>query len=410
MRATNFSTLYRTVAAVCILIASALSLDARAQAGHAHHNVATGKRIELGTTVALDAAGRFWAVSKESAGDAQFVVLQSSDDGGRTWSSPVRIQKEPEAIAADGENRPKVTIGKQGEIFITYTKPLAKPYTGEIRFVRSLDGGKTFLPPITVHANRDEITHRFDSLVVDRSGRIYVAWIDKRDGIAAAARKETYRGAALYYAVSEDGGASFKGDIKIADHSCECCRIALALNQEGRPVAMWRHVFAPNVRDHAMAELTHEGKAMPLSRASFDNWRIDACPHHGPSLAFGDDGTRHQVWFSMKDDDGGIFYAHATPAGKLSTPIKLGAPNAEHAEVAVDGKRVVLAWKQFDGKSTAIFGKLSNDGGTTWRDQELARTEGASDHPHLLNTPSGILLAWRTQAEGIRIVHVQGEK
>lgn len=405
-----FKVLHRSIAACCLLIASALSLDVRAQAGHAQHNMAAGKRVELGTTVAVDADGRYWAVSKESAGDAQYVVLQSSDDGGKSWTSPRRIQKEPEAISADGENRPKLAFGTHGQLYISYTKPLAKPYTGEIRFVRSDDGGKTFLPPLTVHANRDEITHRFDSLIVDRSGRIYIAWIDKRDGVAAAARKEKYSGAALYYAVSEDGGASFKGDFKIADHSCECCRIALALRPDGQPVAMWRHVFAPNVRDHAMAALTPDGKALRLERASFDQWRIDACPHHGPSLAFGDDGTRHQVWFSMKGEDGGIFYANTNPPGKLNTPVKLGSANAEHADVAVDGRQVVLAWKQFDGKATAIFGKISNDGGATWRDGELARTEGASDQPRLLKTASDIVLTWRTQAEGIRIVHAFGEK
>ncbi len=398
------------VTAFCMLAASGAAFDAHAQAGHMHHNMAAGKRIELGTTVAADASGRLWAAGKEADGDGQYVILQSSDDGGKTWSSPHRIQQQPEPVAADGENRPKLAFGTQGELYISYTKPLAKPYTGEIRFVRSLDGGKTFLPPVTVHANRDEITHRFDSMVVDRSGRIYIAWIDKRDGIAAAARKEKYAGAALYYAVSEDHGASFRGDYKIADHSCECCRIALALNPDGNPVAMWRHVFAPNIRDHAMAELRPDGKAGALTRASFDNWRIDACPHHGPSLAFDSDGTRHQVWFSMKNGDGGIFYAKAAPDGKPGTPIRLGAANAEHADVAVDGKHVVLAWKQFDGTSTAIFGKVSIDGGTTWKETEFARTAGASDQPRLLKTPSGIVLAWRTQAEGIRIVPAGGGK
>lgn len=400
----------RALGALCLAVLGGLSLDAAAQADHARHNMGGGKKLELGTTVTADARGRLWAVSKETDGDAQYVVLQTSDDKGSTWSAPRRIQSEPEAVAADGENRPKLVFGARGELYITYTKPLAKPYTGEIRFVRSNDGGKTFQPPLTVHANRDVITHRFDSLVVDRSGRIYVAWIDKRDFEAAGARKDKYRGAALYYAVSDDGGASFRGDYKIADHTCECCRVALALDSEGKPVALWRHIFAPNVRDHAMAALTPTGKATPPSRATFDDWRVDACPHHGPSLAFAPDGTRHQVWFNVTDDEGGVFYARANRSGKLGTPVRLGAAQAQHADVAVQGKNVVLAWKQFDGKSTAILGKISNDGGATWQDKELARTEKASDQPRLLQTPSGIVLAWHTQAEGVRIVPATPER
>ena len=364
------------------------------------------RKAELATGAAVDASGNFWIVSKETAEGEQYVVLQSSTDGGRNWSAPRRIQNAPEAISADGENRPKLAFGPQGQMYVSYTRPLAKPYTGEIRFMRSLDGGKTFSPPRTVHANRDLITHRFESMIVDKSGRIYIAWIDKRDIEAAVARKEKYAGAAVYYAVSDDGGGSFKGDYKLADHSCECCRIAMALTPDGKAVALWRHVFAPNARDHAIAELAPDGKGTPLARATFDDWRIDACPHHGPALAYADDGTRHQVWFNMKGEEGGVFHASVSPDGVMGKVQRLGSAQAAHADVAVFGKQVVLAWRQFDGKGTAILGKHSGDGGLTWRELELARTAQGSDQPRLLQTPTGIVLAWRTQQEGMRIVPV----
>lgn len=377
---------------------------AAAQDDHSQHMRPKPVRTELGTSAAVDGQGRLWAVSKEVAGEEQYVVVQVSSDLGKNWSPPRRVQAQSEPVSADGENRPKIAFGTKGEIYITYTKPLAKPYTGEIRFVRSLDGGKTFSPPVTVHANRDVITHRFDSLIVDRDGRLYVAWIDKRDMHAALARKQKYAGAALYYTVSEDAGASFNGDHKAADHSCECCRIGLALNPQGRPVALWRHVFDPNVRDHAMTELTPDGRSGPLQRASFEDWRIDACPHHGPALAYAADGVRHQVWFSVKDGEGGVFYAAADAVGTLGKPQLLGGAQASHADVAVRGHDVVLAWKQFDGKATKILAKVSNDDGKSWEDAALASTEGASDQPRLLSTPDGIVLVWRTQNEGLQTV------
>ncbi|RJG05450.1 exo-alpha-sialidase [Noviherbaspirillum cavernae] len=404
----------RTAIAAGLAVLFGLALPAMAHDGpHQAGGTKPAKAGELGASAAIDAQGRLWIVSKETAGADQYVAVQTSIDMGQTWSAPRRVQQQPEAVSAEGENRPKIAFGSKGEIYITYTKPLAKPYTGDIRFVRSTDGGKTFAPPVTVHANRDLITHRFESLIVDREGRLYVAWIDKRDLEAAAARKKKYAGAALYYAVSEDGGASFKGDYKIADHSCECCRIALALNPQGRPVALWRHVFEPNVRDHALIELTPDGKLAPLTsmkRASFDDWRVDACPHQGPALAIAADGTRHQAWFNVKDGEGGVFYAATDASGELGKPIRLGSAQAAHADVAVTGKNVLLAWKQFDGKSTAILGKLSNDGGHTWQDRELARTQGASDQPRLLNTPSGFMLVWHTQHEGMRTVLLKGRQ
>lgn len=398
--------LARILACAATLSCGLLSLammPAHAQSAARHQSA---KKVELGTGAAVDARGNFWIVTKEVEGADQYVVLQGSSDGGRTWTAPRRIQREPEAVSAEGENRPKLAFGPQGEMYITYTKPLAKPYTGEIRFIRSLDGGKTFTPPRTVHANRDLITHRFESMIVDGSGRIYITWIDKRDLEAATAHKEKYAGAAVYYAVSEDGGNSFKGDYKLADHSCECCRIALALQPDGRPAALWRHVFEPNVRDHAIAVLAPDGKASAPVRATFDDWRIDACPHHGPALAYADDGTRHQVWFNMRGEEGGVYYAAVSPAGRMSEAVRLGSAQAAHGDVAVDGKNIAVAWKQFDGKGTAILSRLSSDGGLTWREQELARTAQGSDQPRLLKTPGGITLAWRTQQDGMRIVPV----
>lgn len=376
---------------------------------HAGHEHMTSKQtLELGTSAAVDPQGQLWVVAKESTSEGQFVTVQMSPDFGKTWLASKRIQAVPEPVSAEGENRPKIAFGAKGEMFITYTKPLAKPYTGEIRFVRSLDGGAHFLPPVTVHANRDVITHRFDALIVDRAGRIFVAWVDKRDLEQAKARKQQYEGAALYYAVSEDGGASFKGDFKIAEHSCECCRIALALTPEGKVAAMWRHVFEPNIRDHAMAILPPDGKVAKIERVTFENWHVDACPHHGPSLAFDAGGRRYQTWFNVAGDDGGVFFTMVDNGGKAGMVMPLGTAQAEHADVAVHGDSVVVVWKQFDGKSTAILGRVSHDLGKTWKDIELARTAGASDQPHLVETDADVLLIWRTQKEGVYVLRPLG--
>ncbi|WP_241687710.1 sialidase family protein [Janthinobacterium sp. 17J80-10] len=389
----------------CVLAFAAGS----AQSAHAHEEHAAPRvagRTELGTSAAVDREGHLWVATKESLDGGDFVVLRQSADLGKTWSAPRKVQQAPEPVAAGGDDRPKLAFGSKGEIYVAYTRPIAKPHVGEIRFARSLDGGRSFSDPVTVHANRDRIAHAFGSMIVDGAGRIYIAWIDGRGAADAKAQGMPYRGSAVYYAVSDDAGNSFRGDYRLADHSCECCRIAMALTPDGKPVALWRHVFEPNARDHAIAVLAPDGKGTAPARATFDDWRIDACPHHGPGLAYADDGTRHQVWFNLKGDEGGVFHASVSPAGVMGTPQRLGTAQAAHADVAVLGKHVVLAWRQFDGKGTAILGKHSGDGGLTWRDMELARTSQGSDQPRLLKTPDGIVLAWRTQQEGMRIVPV----
>jgi hypothetical protein len=44
-----------------------------------------------------------------------------------------------------------------------------------------------------VHADRQEITHRFDAMTVTRDGRLLVAWIDKRD-LPAGGKAADYAG------------------------------------------------------------------------------------------------------------------------------------------------------------------------------------------------------------------------
>jgi len=389
--------------AAAFALLSSLLPAAQAADGHSHGQGHGGHaaRPELGADAAFAADGTLWAVARQADGGEQYLVLRTSSDAGKTWSAPRRIDNPSEPITARGEARPHIVMGQAGDIYVSYTSTVAPPHIGDIRFVRSQDGGKTFSRPMTVHANRDRITHSFESMAVDPAGRIYIAWIDGRGAAQAKAKKQAYAGSAVYYAVSDDRGASFRGDYRVADNACECCRIGIALNGQGTPVVMWRHVFAPNARDHALAELAPDGKAGALKRVTQDDWRVDACPHHGPSLAFAKDGRRHQVWFSGKEEGGGAFYSRTQDDGTLGRPQRLGSDQASHPDVAAAGRRVAIAWKQFDGKATSIMARVSTDGGASWSERELARTSGASDQPHLASDGARISLIWHTQDQGL---------
>ncbi|NEX59999.1 sialidase family protein [Noviherbaspirillum galbum] len=384
------------------------SHEHRSSQANNHGKTAHAHGADLGTAAAMAGSGLLWLASKETQDGGQYVVVRSSEDMGKTWTAPVRVNAQAEPIAASGEARPHLAFGRKGELYVSWTSTVARPHIGNIRFARSLDGGKTFSPPLTVHANREHVTHSFESMIVDGDGRIFIAWIDGRDQASAKAKGKPYAGSAIYYAVSSDQGRSFRKDFRLADHSCECCRIGMSLDASGTPVAMWRHVFEPNVRDHAIARLTADGERIAITRVTFDDWRIDACPHHGPSLAFGADGVRHQVWFNGKEAEGsGAMYARVMPGETAIKPVGLGSAQASHPDVAAQGQRVAIVWKQFDGKSTALLGRVSGDNGRSWRDLALAETAGDSDKPYLVPTPTGMLVSWRTQAEGIRVIPLE---
>ena len=393
----------RMVMLALLALTASGPLTGQDDVGH-HRGAGTMPRSRgpiLGASAAFDASGTLWAVHF----DGPNLVVSKSGDRGRQWSPPVRVLAAPEPMDGGGDAKPNIAVGRSGEIFVTWTKPLAKPYTGEIRFVRSTDGGRTFSAPRVVHADRQEITHRFDAMTVTPDGHLLIAWVDKRD-IPAGAKATDYAGAALYYAVSDDRGVTFRGDYKVADHSCECCRIALLPRADGSVTALWRHVFTPNVRDHAVATLGTDGKTSGFRRATFDDWRVDVCPHHGPSMSADTLGALHAVWFSGTPGSAGVYYGRLE-AGRVAEQRRLGGETAEHADIATIGDRLAIVWKEFDGKRSTLRVSRSDDRGMTFAESEVATTEGASDQPRLLTRDGRFYVFWNTRTEPLRVLALQ---
>jgi hypothetical protein len=373
----------------------------------AHEPAAAGamtmpKEPPLGATAAFDAHGRLWLVD---AADGH-VRLRHSDDLGRTLSAPVAVNAMPEPIYAEGENRPKLAFGPHDELYVSWSQPRAKPWTGYVRFARSLDGGAHFSQPVTVHRDRAEITHRFDALAVDGEGRVLLAWVDKRDQAAAEAAGKPYLGAGIYYTWSTDRGAHFQPERKLIDHSCECCRIALARTPQGEVAAFFRAVYGNNIRDHAYALLRTDGSPAQPARATFDQWHIAGCPHHGPGLAIASDGTRHAVWYEANGQPT-IWYGQLVPGKKPRHMQAVAGAGASHADVAVQGTQVWIAWNRVDAQGYALELRYSDDGGGHFSTpRSLATASGAVGSPQLLLRDGKAYVAWNTEA-GFRLLPAQ---
>jgi hypothetical protein len=363
-------------------------------------------RQQLSVSAIFDEHGTLWLAQVKDG----YVLVSHSEDQGKHFSATVKVNALPEYVAASGETRPKILLAKNGNIYVSWTQSLDVPFAGNIRFSRSIDGGITFSEPITVNDNLDPITHRFEAMGINNRGQIFLAWLDKREALSAKDKGEKYNGIAVYSAMSDNDGKSFHPNIKVADHTCECCRVAMAVDKTDTPVIVWRHIFGKNVRDHGMARLdgsaSNANELIP-QRVTFDNWEVEACPHHGPSLSITGD-IYHMAWFNLGTERKGLFYAHSTDAGKtFSVPLSVGnnAHQAGHASVLGIGKNVYLAWKEFDGETTSIYAMHSNDNGNRWGEvQKISETRDVSDHPLLIAHNDQVYLSWSTQQEGYRLI------
>lgn len=385
------------------LLSLALAATARASPPHSHGTEGTCAPTDTALSCAV-------AVTPAMAPDGSLLLAWSAGgrvmvargrDLGKTLSTALAVNPEPEPIDDNGEARPAIAADAKGRVFVAWSVKQKAPFSGTLMFARSLDGGATFEPARPLAS--DPASQRFATMAAGPDGRLWIAWIDKRWLGAAKAAGEKYRGAALVLAWSEDGGKTFhREDMAAEHHTCECCRLALTLDRQGLPVVMWRHIFPPNVRDHAVLSFADRDHAS-IVRVAEDDWKVDACPHHGPSIAEGGDGKVHAAWYTQGQKRKGLFYAAAPFAEPRPIGDRTRAPS--HPQVLALGSVLWLAWREFDGEKAFVMAQSSRDDGRSWSEaRPVASTAGGSDRPILLSAGGRAYLSWATRAEGWRLL------
>ncbi|MBS0520799.1 MAG: exo-alpha-sialidase [Proteobacteria bacterium] len=365
---------------------------------------AADARDAFTATPAFGADGTLWLVR----GMADRVLVSRSTDLGKSFSPQISVTPGPIGMDWGPDSRPQILITASGRLVVTWAVFKDKQFNGRVYATYSDDNGASFAAarPITA----DDASQRFQQTALDADGRIFAAWIDKRGAAAARAAGKPYPGAALAYAWSSDGKTF--GDATVAlDNTCECCRLGVALAGPGRPAVLFRNVFGGTTRDHAVITFENPTTPGPLRRVSIDDWKIDACPHHGPSLAIAADGSYHAAWFTGGEARQGIFYARADDGvASFSEPRALSSPERQPGRpyLLAIGNTVHLVWKEFDGTRTRILWQVSHDSGRSWSAAHpVADTDDASDHPLLIARKSQAFLSWLTKTEGYRLIALE---
>ena len=357
-------------------------------------------------TPAFAPDGRLWLAW--ATGSQVFVA--ASGDAGRRFTEPVEVTEGAVRVDPGGDARPQIAVDRRGRIVVAWTVLSGEGFVGDQFYAVSADGGASFGPPRPL--SDDPAGGRFVTLRADPAGRLFAAWIDRRASDAAAAAGETWRGLALAVSWLDDTQeeAAFTPARIVHHHTCECCRLGVDFVAAGRPVLLWRNLFGTNVRDHAITTFVDEATPGPVRRVSEDDWAIDACPHHGPSLSVDDAGRYHAAWFTEGRVRQGAFYARSVDGGRsFSEPMPLdsgsGRP-ASRPRVLAAGRTLWLAWREFDGASTSIVARASADGGERWSPPVVvSAVQGAADQPLLVADAEGqAWLSWLTREAGYRLV------
>ncbi|MDT7859497.1 MAG: hypothetical protein RRA34_01325 [Candidatus Calditenuis sp.] len=180
------------------------------------------QRVLQGSNVAVAPDGTVYVAYLDTLDDGEMrglaeIKVVRSDDGGRTWSSPVTaaVFNEIPFSPRNANFRywasafPQMAVGPNGEVYIVFVgKPVEKPLDdGDVYFVRSLDGGRTWSRPIRLNDDETSRLQFFPAIAVDPKGTIHVIWGDMRDDPSEI----RYH---IYYTRSEDRGETWGFEVK----------------------------------------------------------------------------------------------------------------------------------------------------------------------------------------------------
>lgn len=324
---------------------------------HMHDHAQMPGDGEFNPFVISDAHGGFYAVYIQHKNGKNDVFFQHAR-AGADFAAAVRVNDVPGDAAVRNENPPKLAVGPDDEIYVAWANERQR-WKGNIRFSRSLDGGKTFSPSIYLNTDTSGplIGRGFETIAVDKRGRIYVAWIDQRDK-----KGDDHGVAEIWMTESADRGKTFSQDRKIISNVCECCRLTLAFDAGGRMFISYRYVppSGPMFRDIAVARSDDSGKTFHSAVVNHDGWELDGCPTDGASLSVDDSGRVNVVWFTAAGNTPRQYIASSTDHGaSFGRPALLDPAQklVKHADaVAVGDGLVLAAWDDVNDSSLVKWG------------------------------------------------------
>lgn len=351
---------------------------------HGQHGSGSTGDGQFNPYVTADPRGGFYVLYVERIDKVSNLMLRHSRDG-VALSAPVRVNDIPGQAAVRNENPPKLVVGPQGDLYVTWADEREK-WKGNIHFARSTDGGKSFSPALTLNsdATLPPVGHAFQSMAIDRKGRIFIAWIDERN------KTKEDRGAEIWMAVSEDRGRTFSADRRIVSDVCECCRTILQTDQASNIYVAYRTVPREGrmLRDIVVARSTDGGKSFTPTVVSQDGWEINGCPVVGPGMTIGRTGTITMTWFVGGGERPGLYLAFSKDQGRSFSPRRLFIEEqrlAKHSHAASlpDG-RTLFAWDDAgdNGQTITLWGSIGQD----------QRGQGAKDGPKptLIGSQAGV--------------------
>jgi len=375
------------------------------------HDIAFNRSVDGGVTwepndrrIDTDAAGAaqsedpelaccddaVYAVWSDGRNGQRDVYCNRSLDGGATWlSQDVRLDGDAPGMADSTD--PEIACSGD-HVYVTWWDNRNGVY--DVWFNRSLDRGTTWMPAAVRLDTDPGLAHSGDPRIVCDGDRVYVTWIDARNG-----------GFDIYFNRSLDAGATWLGsDVRLNGGGVAFGHRLCA--SEGHIVVVWHDSRSGNLDIHYNHSSDDGGTWMPAD-GRLDTDAPGAAGSTFPQIACSGAAV-YVAWFETRGADHDVYFNRSLDRGVTWLAADVRVPDGGAVEIepalgiAANGPQVQVVWSSAitpSGLHDVVLGS-SGDAGATWTSTRVDRGAFDSRSPQLCASSARLYVAWRDSRDG----------
>ncbi|WP_457615782.1 exo-alpha-sialidase [Lutibacter sp.] len=214
-----------------------------------------------------------------------------------TVTSSLGLQPHHESMA-------KIAKTASGVLYAIFRIKVSDPknrFAGNIYYATSEDNGKSWSVKRKLVQVEGAMSQSFYDVALLPDGELGLCWLDSRK------IEKDKNGSTLFFAKTK-GNLGFFDEKPIAGSTCQCCRTDLFVSPDNSIHIGYRNITEGSIRDMYSVSSTDNGASFSTPvRMGIDNWKIDGCPHTGPSFA-NNLKDLAVTWFTGADSGAGIFF------------------------------------------------------------------------------------------------------
>jgi len=317
-------------------------------------------------------------------------------------------------MQAHSESMAKIARNAKGVLYAVFRfhEPTPKnKHSGSIFYTTSIDDGQTWSEKRKLVNDENSQSQAFFDIALLPDGELGLSWLDNRK------LDKDKDGSSLFFAKSK-GDLGFFDEKPIAGSTCQCCRTEIFVEPNSTINVAFRNIAEGSIRDMYRTTSIDNGEIfstpVPMGK---DNWKIDGCPHTGPSIAYNSKDLA-VIWFTGANSGIGIFFKKLSDEITFyENKILISSTGMHPQMIGLENDNYYIVYDEIykvdnNNFSQIILHTLMPDGAKLTR--KLSKPNSMNDHPVITKINNNqLLIAWVNKVNGkskINYLKIDAEK